>query len=85
MAEANEPILTINEDGVDHKYNVAEMSDEIKVMYNKLSGLQAQHLKIAEASEQNLVLQQYYIDKLKPLLPKKEEANDSDKSESKKG
>ncbi len=85
MAEANEPILTIKEDGVDHQYNVAELSDEIKVLYNKLSELQAQHKKIAEASEDNLVLQQHYIDKIKPLLPEQEEANDSDNSESKKG
>jgi len=85
MAEANEPILKITEDGVEHQYKVAEMSDEIKVLYNKLSELQLQHKKIVEASQDNLVLQQHYIDQIKPLLPKQEEANDNDNSESKKG
>ena len=47
MADANEPILTLTEDDVETKYNVNELSDEAKVIYNKLADLQKQYSNIA--------------------------------------
>jgi GTPase Era involved in 16S rRNA processing len=85
MAEANEPILTITEESGEKKYNVNELSDEVKVLYNKLATLQDQHNKIVEMSAENQILQKHYIEVIKPLLPKQEEAYDNDKSENKKG
>ena len=84
-AEANEPILTITVESGEKKYNVNELSDEVKVLYNKFATLQDQHNKIVEMSAENQILQKHYIEAIKPLLPQQEEVNDNDNSESKKG
>jgi|TARA_Y100001972_G_scaffold98152_1_gene121469 hypothetical protein len=87
MAEANKDERTLilkSADGEDVSYAVEDMSDEAKVLYNKIQILatESQNIKAnAEfAMEKNDILQKHYLEAITPLLNSDEE-EESDKEE----
>ena len=80
MAEAKEPILTLTEDDVETKYNVNELSEEAKVIYNKLSDLQRQHGNIVVMANENQILQNHYINLIKSHLPTENKKDEESKN-----
>jgi len=81
MADANEPILTLTEDDVETKYNVNELSDEAKVIYNKLADLQKQYSNIVVMANENKILQSHYINLIKTHLPTENEEDEQSNEE----
>ena len=78
MAEANQdPILTITEDEVAKEYKVNDLSEEGRLIYNKLAILQKQNQELVVNAnfeiEKNEILQKHYIEQIKVHLPTEEE------------
>lgn len=78
MAEANqEPILTMTENEVVKEYKVNDLSDEARLIYNKLAILQKQNQELVINAnfevEKNEILQKHYIEQIKVHLPTEEE------------
>ena len=78
MAEANqEPILTMTENEVVKEYKVNDLSDEARLIYNKLAILQKQNQELVLNAnfevEKNEILQKHYIEQIKVHLPTEEE------------
>ena len=77
MAEAKEPILTITENEVAKEYKVNDLSDEARLIYNKLAILQKQNQELVINAnfevEKNEILQKHYIEQIKVHLPTEEE------------
>jgi hypothetical protein len=83
MAEANQdPILTITEDEVATEYKVNDLSEEARLIYNKLAILQKQNQELVVNAnfevEKNEILQKHYIEQIKVHLPTKEEDEDKE-------
>ena len=81
MAEANKDERTLvmkSETGEDVTYQVADMNDEAKLLYTKIEILSKESQTIKTNAEfgleKNDILQNHYLEVLKPLL-------DSDESE----
>jgi hypothetical protein len=77
MAEAKEPILTMTENEVVKEYKVNDLSDEARLIYNKLAILQKQNQELVINAnfevEKNEILQKHYIEQIKVHLPTEEE------------
>jgi hypothetical protein len=77
MAEAKEPILTMTENEVVKEYKVNDLSDEARLIYNKLAILQKQNQELVLNAnfevEKNEILQKHYIEQIKVHLPTEEE------------
>ena len=77
MAEAKEPILTITENEVVKEYKVNDLSEEARLIYNKLAILQKQNQELVINAnfevEKNEILQKHYIEQIKVHLPTEEE------------
>jgi hypothetical protein len=77
MAEAKEPILTMTENEVVKEYKVNDLSEEARLIYNKLAILQKQNQELVINAnfevEKNEILQKHYIEQIKVHLPTEEE------------
>jgi hypothetical protein len=77
MAEAKEPILTMTENEVVKEYKVNDLSEEARLIYNKLAILQKQNQELVLNAnfevEKNEILQKHYIEQIKVHLPTEEE------------
>ena len=77
MAEAKEPILTMTENEVAKEYKVNDLSEEARLIYNKLAILQKQNQELVINAnfevEKNEILQKHYIEQIKVHLPTEEE------------
>jgi hypothetical protein len=88
MAEANKDERTLvmkQESGEDITYQVADMSDEAKLIYTKIEILskESQNIKTnAEFGlEKNDILQKHYLEALKPLLDTDESTEEVENAE----